>query len=51
MAHVLSHLNIFGLNFNYICPCFETNSYFYGTHSAGSDEVAHESFLFLICTP
>ena len=36
--------------FTYICSGAESNGYFYGTHSAGPDEVAHVSLLILICT-
>ena len=38
------------LYFIYICPCAESNGYFYGSHSTGSDEVAHVSLLVRICT-
>ena len=31
--------------FTYICPGAEPNGYFYGTHSIGSDAVAHVSLL------
>ena len=41
---------MFCLYFSYICPGAESNSYFYGMHSIGSDEPAHMSLLILICT-
>ena len=41
---------MFCLYFTFICPCDESNGFFYGSHSIDSDEVAHASLLILICT-
>ena len=37
-------------NFDYICPGIESNGYFYGMHSIGSDEVVHVISLIWLIT-